>query len=166
MRNGVTVCPCRQPRAPQADAAGPEPAGAGSSTCGHGAASITRCVLQQVNARKARNDLRDGLGGRAGGSSDACAYVRIGQEITVQINSETERRMWDVSNLPPFKSAAEESQQNFINKTRCRALVLLPSPSSCCRTAPLTVKRFLICASVRRWRRLSVISAKASASSP
>lgn len=68
-------------------------------------------------SQKARNDLRDGLGGQAGGSSAACAYARVGLEITVQINSETERRMWDVLNLPPFKSAAEESQQNFINKT-------------------------------------------------
>lgn len=46
-----------------------------------------------------------------------CVSVQIGVEITVQINSETERRMWDVLNLPPFKSAAEASQQNFINKT-------------------------------------------------
>lgn len=62
-----------------------------------------------------KNDLRDGLEGKAVGS-DVCACARIGAEITVPINSETERWTWDVLNLPPFKSAAEASQQNLINK--------------------------------------------------
>jgi len=76
----------------------------------HPAFSSSREIL-----RKLKNYLRDGLEGKAVGSSDVCVPRGVG--ITVQINSATERRMWDVFNLPPFKPAAEASRQNFINKT-------------------------------------------------